>query len=128
MSNFKITKNNLKDIANLIDSQRGNNNGKLDTQEEYSLFAQDLEKRGYKPQNYSGSVKDLVNEYITNPEKIAAQFAKNGINEKNREKHELFKFLNPDFKDTNRKYTVKETDDIVNGVATSVVLGSGFLW
>ena len=85
MSNFKITKNNLKDIANLIDSQRGNNNGKLDTQEEYSLFAQDLDKRGYKPQNYRGSVKDLVNEYITNPEKIAAQFAQNGINDKNRE-------------------------------------------
>ena len=75
MSSFKITANNLKDIAQLIDSQRGNNNGKLDTQEEYSLFAQDLEKRGYKPQNYSGTVKDLVNEYITNPEKIAAQFA-----------------------------------------------------
>ena len=32
MSNFKITANNLKDIAQLIDSQRGNNNGKLDTQ------------------------------------------------------------------------------------------------
>ena len=128
MSSFKITKQNLHDIANLIDSKRGNNNGKLDTQEEYSLFAQDLEKRGYKPQNYNGTVKDLVNEYITNPEKIAAQFAQNGINEKNREKHELFTFLNPDFKDTNRKYTVKEIDDIVNGVATSVGLGSGFLW
>ena len=120
MSSFKITKNNLKDIAQLIDSQRGNNNGRLDTQEEYSLFAQDLEKRGYKPQNYSGTVKDLVNEYITNPEKFAAQFAQNGINEKNREKHELFTFLNPDFKDTNRKYTGKEIDDIVDGVYDAV--------
>ncbi len=126
MSNFKITANNLKDIAQLIDSQRGNNNGKLDTQEEYSLFAQDLEKRGYKPQNYSGSVKDLVNEYITNPEKIAAQFAQNGINDNNREKHVLFKFLNPDFKDSGRKYTDKEIDNIVDDAYDSVT-GWSFL-
>lgn len=104
-------------------AREGGDLKKIDTDEERSLFADQLEKRGYKPKNFNGSATDLVNLYTTEPEKILSQFKNNGINDNNKEKFAIFKALNPEIKnidDQVKKYTPKEIDQIVDDVNDAV--------
>ena len=111
-------------------AREGGDLKKIDTDEERSLFADQLEKRGYKPKNFNGSATDLVNLYTTEPEKILSQFEYNGITDNNREKFAIFKALNPEMEDkiNSKKYSKTKVSDIVSGIYDSVSWGSGFLW
>lgn len=111
-------------------AKEGGDLNKIDTDEERSLFADQLEKNGYKPKNFNGSATDLVNLYTTEPEKILSQFEYNGITDNNKEKFAIFKALNPEMKDkiNNKKYSETKVNDIVSGIYHSVSWGSGFLW
>ncbi len=119
----------INKIVRTVAKQGGDLN-KIDTDEERSLFADQLEKNGYKPKNFNGSATDLVNLYTTNPEKVLSQFEYNGITDNNREKFAIFKALNPEMKNTinNKKYSKTKVNDIVSGIYHSVSWGSGFLW
>lgn len=111
-------------------AREGGDLKKIDTDEERSLFADQLEKRGYKPKNFNGSATDLVNLYTTEPEKILSQFEYNGITDNNKEKFAIFKALNPEMEDkiNSKKYSKTKVSDIVSGIYHSVSWGSGFLW
>lgn len=111
-------------------AREGGDLNKIDTDEERSLFADQLEKRGYKPKNFNGSATDLVNLYTTEPEKILSQFEYNGITDNNKEKFAIFKALNPEMEDkiNSKKYSKTKVSDIVSGIYHSVSWGSGFLW
>lgn len=111
-------------------AREGGDLKKIDTDEERSLFADQLEKRGYKPKNFNGSATDLVNLYTTEPEKILSQFEYNGITDNNKEKFAIFKALNPEMEDkiNSKKYSKTKVKDIVSGIYHSVSWGSGFLW
>lgn len=111
-------------------AKEGGDLNKIDTDEERSLFADQLEKRGYKPKNFNGSATDLVNLYTTEPEKILSQFEYNGITDNNKEKFAIFKALNPEMEDkiNSKKYSKTKVSDIVSGIYHSVSWGSGFLW
>ena len=111
-------------------AREGGDLNKIDTDEERSLFADQLEKRGYKPKNFNGSATDLVNLYTTEPEKILSQFEYNGITDNNKEKFAIFKALNPEMEDkiNSKKYSKTKVKDIVSGIYHSVSWGSGFLW
>ena len=111
-------------------AREGGDLKKIDTDEERSLFADQLEKNGYKPKNFNGSATDLVNLYTTEPEKILSQFEYNGITDNNREKFAIFKALNPEMEDkiNSKKYSKTKVSDIVSGIYDSVSWGSGFLW
>ena len=104
-------------------AREGGDLNKIDTDEERSLFADQLEKNGYKPKNFNGSATDLVNLYTTEPEKILSQFKNNGVNDNNKEKFAIFKALNPEMKNIDnevKKYTPKEIDQIVDDVNDAV--------
>ena len=111
-------------------AREGGDLNKIDTDEERSLFADQLEKNGYKPKNFNGSATDLVNLYTTEPEKILSQFEYNGITDNNKEKFAIFKALNPEMEDkiNSKKYSKTKVSDIVSGIYHSVSWGSGFLW
>lgn len=111
-------------------AKEGGDLNKIDTDEERSLFADQLEKRGYKPKNFNGSATDLVNLYTTEPEKVLSQFENNGVNDNNKEKFAIFKALNPEMEDkiNSKKYSKTKVNDIVSGIYHSVSWGSGFLW
>ncbi len=111
-------------------AREGGDLKKIDTDEERSLFADQLEKNGYKPKNFNGSATDLVNLYTTEPEKILSQFEYNGITDNNKEKFAIFKALNPEMEDkiNSKKYSKTKVSDIVSGIYHSVSWGSGFLW
>ena len=129
MSVEKVDVTLINKIVRTVAKQGGDLN-KIDTDEERSLFADQLEKNGYKPKNFNGSATDLVNLYTTNPEKVLSQFEYNGITDNNREKFAIFKALNPEMKNTinNKKYSKTKVNDIVSGIYHSVSWGSGFLW
>ena len=104
-------------------AREGGDLNKIDTDEERSLFADQLEKNGYKPKNFNGSATDLVNLYTTEPEKILSQYKNNGVNDNNKEKFAIFKALNPEMKNIDnevKKYTPKEIDQIVDDVNDAV--------
>ena len=104
-------------------AREGGDLNKIDTDEERSLFADQLEKNGYKPKNFNGSATDLVNLYTTEPEKILSQFKNNGVNDNNKEKFAIFKALNPEMENIDnevKKYTPKEIDQIVDDVHDAV--------
>lgn len=118
----------INKIKRTVAKQGGDLNN-IDTDEERSLFADQLEKNGYKPKNFSGSVNDLVNMYTTEPEKVLTQFKNNGINDDNREKFAIFKALNPEIKDIDSKvqvYGKNEIKSIVDDVRDAVT-GWSFL-
>lgn len=122
MSVEKVDVTLINKIVRTVAKQGGNLN-KIDTDEERSLFADQLEKNGYKPKNFNGSATDLVNLYTTEPEKILSQFKNNGINDNNKEKFAIFKALNPEMKNIDnevKKYTPKEIDQIVDDVNDAV--------
>lgn len=129
MSVEKVDVTLINKIARTV-AKQGGDLKKIDTDEERSLFADQLEKNGYKPKNFNGSATDLVNLYTTEPEKILSQFEYNGITDNNREKFAIFKALNPEMKDkiNNKKYSETKVKDIVSGIYHSVSWGSGFLW
>ena len=97
MSVEKVDVTLINKIVRTVAKQGGDLN-KIDTDEERSLFADQLEKNGYKPKNFNGSATDLVNLYTTEPEKILSQFKNNGVNDNNKEKFAIFKALNPEMK------------------------------
>ena len=104
-------------------AREGGDLNKIDTDEERSLFADQLEKNGYKPKNFNGSATDLVNLYTTEPDKMLAQFKNNGLNDDNREKFAIFKALHPEIKNIDaqvKKYTEKEIDGIVDDIKDAV--------
>ena len=118
MSVEKVDVTLINKIVRTVAKQGGDLN-KIDTDEERSLFADQLEKNGYKPKNFNGSATDLVNLYTTEPEKILSQFKNNGVNDNNKEKFAIFKALNPEMKNIDnevKKYTPKEIDQIVDDV------------
>lgn len=122
MSVEKVDVTLINKIVRTVAKQGGDLN-KIDTDEERSLFADQLEKNGYKPKNFNGSATDLVNLYTTEPEKILSQFKNNGINDNNKEKFAIFKALNPEMKNIDnevKKYTPKEIDQIVDDVNDAV--------
>lgn len=122
MSVEKVDVTLINKIVRTVAKQGGDLN-KIDTDEERSLFADQLEKNGYKPKNFNGSATDLVNLYTTEPEKILSQFEYNGITDNNREKFAIFKALNPEMKNIDnevKKYTPKEIDQIVDDVNDAV--------
>ncbi len=129
MSVEKVDVTLINKIVRTVAKQGGDLN-KIDTDEERSLFADQLEKNGYKPKNFNGSATDLVNLYTTEPEKILSQFEYNGITDNNREKFAIFKALNPEMEDkiNSKKYSKTKVSDIVSGIYHSVSWGSGFLW
>lgn len=132
MSVEKVDVTLINKIVRTVAKQGGDLN-KIDTDEERSLFADQLEKNGYKPKNFNGSATDLVNLYTTEPEKILSQFKNNGVNDNNKEKFAIFKALNPEMKNIDnevKKYTPKEIDQIVDDVNDAVtgwwfLLGGG---
>lgn len=122
MSVEKVDVTLINKIVRTVAKQGGDLN-KIDTDEERSLFADQLEKNGYKPKNFNGSATDLVNLYTTEPEKILSQFKNNGVNDNNKEKFAIFKALNPEMKNIDnevKKYTPKEIDQIVDDVNDAV--------
>ena len=122
MSVGKVDVTLINKIVRTVAKQGGDLN-KIDTDEERSLFADQLEKNGYKPKNFNGSATDLVNLYTTEPEKILSQFKNNGVNDNNKEKFAIFKALNPEMKNIDnevKKYTPKEIDQIVDDVNDAV--------
>lgn len=122
MSVEKVDVTLINKIVRTVAKQGGDLN-KIDTDEERSLFADQLEKNGYKPKNFNGSATDLVNLYTTEPEKILSQFKNNGVNDNNKEKFAIFKALNPEIKNIDnevKKYTPKEIDQIVDDVNDAV--------
>lgn len=122
MSVEKVDVTLINKIVRTVAKQGGDLN-KIDTDEERSLFADQLEKNGYKPKNFNGSATDLVNLYTTEPEKILSQFKNNGINDNNKEKFAIFKALNPEMKNIDnevKKYTPKEIEQIVDDVNDAV--------
>ena len=122
MSVEKVDVTLINQMVKRIARQGGDLN-KIDTDEERSLFADQLEKNGYKPKNFNGSATDLVNLYTTEPEKILSQFKNNGVNDNNKEKFAIFKALNPEMKNIDnevKKYTPKEIDQIVDDVNDAV--------
>lgn len=122
MSVEKVDVTLINKIVRTVAKQGGDLN-KIDTDEERSLFADQLEKNGYKPKNFNGSATDLVNLYTTEPEKILSQFKNNGVNDNNKEKFAIFKALNPEMKNIYnevKKYTPKEIDQIVDDVNDAV--------
>ena len=122
MSVEKVDVTLINKIVRTVAKQGGDLN-KIDTDEERSLFADQLEKNGYKPKNFNGSATDLVNLYTTEPEKILPQFKNNGVNDNNKEKFAIFKALNPEIKNIDnevKKYTPKEIDQIVDDVNDAV--------
>lgn len=122
MSVEKVDVTLINKIVRTVAKQGGDLN-KIDTDEERSLFADQLEKNGYKPKNFNGSATDLVNLYTTEPEKILSQFKNNGVNDNNKEKFAIFKALNPEMKNIDnevKKYTPKEIEQIVDDVNDAV--------
>lgn len=122
MSVEKVDVTLINKIVRTVAKQGGDLN-KIDTDEERSLFADQLEKNGYKPKNFNGSATDLVNLYTSEPEKILSQFKNNGVNDNNKEKFAIFKALNPEMKNIDnevKKYTPKEIDQIVDDVNDAV--------
>ena len=122
MSVEKVDVTLINKIVRTVAKQGGDLN-KIDTDEERSLFADQLEKNGYKPKNFNGSATDLVNLYTTEPEKILSQFKNNGVNDNNKEKFAIFKALNPEMENIDnevKKYTPKEIDQIVDDVHDAV--------
>ena len=122
MSVEKVDVTLINKIVRTVAKQGGDLN-KIDTDEERSLFADQLEKNGYKPKNFNGSATDLVNLYTTEPEKILSQFKNNGVNDNNKEKFAIFKALNPEMENIDnevKKYTPKEIDQIVDDVNDAV--------
>lgn len=122
MSVKKVDVTLINNIVRTVAKQGGDLN-KIDTDEERSLFADQLEKNGYKPKNFNGSATDLVNLYTTEPDKMLAQFKNNGLNDDNKEKFAIFKALNPEIKNIDgqvNKYTPKEIDQIVDDINDAV--------
>lgn len=122
MSVKKVDVTLINNIVRTVAKQGGDLN-KIDTDEERSLFADQLEKNGYKPKNFNGSAADLVNLYTTEPDKMLAQFKNNGINDDNKEKFAIFKALNPEIKNIDgqvKKYSEKEIGDIVDELNDAV--------
>lgn len=116
----KITYKQVHMLALKVDKYRGNNNQIIDTDDERSIFADQLRKYGIK------GADTLVHNYTNDSLKYLAQFNKDGVNDKNKVNYEIYKALNPNAKLDLGKYSQKDIDKTIDNIYDAVT-GWSFL-
>ena len=105
-----------------VDKEKGNQNKELDTEEEISLFTEQLEKRNVP------NARKIVTEYCANSIKFEAKFAKEGTTIGDNTEYAIMAALNNGSYLHENKNLDGQADSIVDNIASAVGTGSGFLW
>ncbi|MGN1153794.1 MAG: hypothetical protein ACI4S3_07170, partial [Candidatus Gastranaerophilaceae bacterium] len=104
----------VKGIASKIDKEKGNNNKYIDTEEEISLFTEQLEKRNVP------NARKIVTEYCANSIKFEAKFAKEGTTIGDNTEYAIMAALNKDSYLLENKNSDGQADSIVDNIRDAV--------